>query len=273
MPHVETPSTSQDTTDPSGPPINGLDLAFGSPMGVARSEQLISDLTEISPRRIIDVGCGWAEQLLRTVAALPGAHGVGVDLEEVDILRGRERATQLGVQDRVELRVQDAADLLGPPSGGTGPAAAVRSADALICLGAWHALGASPADALHRLRGLAAPGGRLLFGVDHWARQPDGERLAQMWDGASLADSHRLPDVVEAAAEAGWRLLDLHEATADEWNHFECGMTRNQEEWLLENPRHPEAPALRGRLDDGRRSWLRGHHGHMGFATLVLAAG
>ncbi|MDZ5076347.1 class I SAM-dependent methyltransferase [Nesterenkonia sp. HG001] len=263
MPHMETPITSQDATGPSGPPVNGLDLAFGSPMSVTRSEQLITELTEISPRRIIDVGCGWAEQLLRTVMAVPGAHGLGVDLEEQDILRGQERAARLGVQDRVELRVQDGVELAGT----------AESADALICLGSWHALGGSPAAALLRLRGLAAPGTRLLFGVDHWARLPDQDRLAQMWEGASLSDSHLLPDVVEAAAQAGWRLLDLHEATVDEWNHFECGMTRNQEEWLLENPDHPEAPALRERLDTLRGSWLRGHHGYMGFATLVLAAG
>lgn len=93
-----------------------------------------------------------------------------------------------------------------------------------------------------------------------------------MWDGATVADSHLLPDVVESAAASGWRLLDLHEATEDEWHHFECGMTRNQELWLLENPEHPQAQQLRERLDAGRRAWLRGHHRHMGFSTLVLAA-
>lgn len=253
---------TQITSETSRPPVNGLDLTFGSPMSDRRAEQLIAELDAISPRRVLDVGCGWAELLLRTVAALPGTQGLGLDLEEIDITRAQHRAAELGVQGRVELRVQDAADLPGTS----------QDADALICLGAWHALGATPTEALHRLRGLASPGARLLFGVDHWARIPDQDRLRQMWEGAAVEDSHLLPDLVDAATAAGWRLLDLHEATADEWNHFECGLTRNQEEWLLRHPEHPEAAALRDRLDAGRRSWLRGHHGHMGFATLVLAA-
>lgn len=141
----------------TSPPINGLDLAFGSPMSVSRSEQLIAELAEISPHRVLDLGCGWAEQLLRTVMALPGCLGLGVDLEEGDILRGRQRARELGVQDRVELRVQDAAELTAPEV----------TAEALICLGAWHALGGTPAEALRRLRRLTLRSGRLLFGVDH----------------------------------------------------------------------------------------------------------
>lgn len=94
-----------------------------------------------------------------------------------------------------------------------------------------------------------------------------------MWQGASVTDSAMLTDVVEAAAAAGWRLLDLHEATQDEWNHFERGLARHQELWLIDHPDHPEAEQLRSRLDADRRAWLRGHDGYMGFATLVLAAG
>ncbi|MDS2173557.1 class I SAM-dependent methyltransferase [Nesterenkonia sp. CL21] len=263
MTGTDTQSPQDPAVGASPPPVNGLDLTFGSPMSVARSEQLIAELTEVSPRTVLDVGCGWAEQLLRTVMALPGSHGIGVDLEEMDIVRGQERARQLGVQGRVELRVQDAGELTEELTDPT---------EAVICLGAWHALGGSPAEALQRLRALTVHGGRLLFGVDHWTQVPSQDRFDLMWEGASAADSQLLPDVVEAAAEAGWRLLDLHEATDDEWNHFECGMTRNQELWLLENPDHPQAGELRDRLDAGRRAWLRGHHGHMGFATLVLAA-
>ena len=240
-------------------PINALDLTFGSPMSAERAQLLVDELVEAAPQVVLDIGCGWGELLLRALEAAPGATGLGIDREAIDIERGRSLAHKRGLQDRVEFRVQDGTEF-------------DEIGDALICLGAWHALGATPAEALKRLRGLTGPGGRLVFGVDHWAQLPDQQRLSQMWEGAALSDSHMLSEIVTAAAEADWRLIDLHEATQDEWNHFESRMVRNQELWLVENPDHPEAEQLRSRLDSARHSWLTGHYGHMGFTTLVLVA-
>lgn len=252
---MATPTTPQ----ASDVPLNALSLTFGSPLCSERAQLLTEELVAVGPESVIDIGCGWGELLLRTLDAAPGAQGLGIDLEASDIERARSLAEQRGVQGRVEFLAEDASEFDG-------------TADALICMGAWHALGSTPAEALQRLRGLTEQRGRLVFGVDHWAQLPDQQRLSRMWESASLADSSVLPDVVDAAASAGWRLVDLHEATQDEWNHFECGVVRNQELWLVDHPDHPEADELRRRLDAGRRSWLSGHYGHMGFATLVLAA-
>ncbi len=240
-------------------PLNGLSLDLNSPIDPARLDRIVADLARSRPRTVLDVGCGWAELLLRVLAAVPDATGVGVDLERLDLDRGRANAEARGLADRAELRAADAKSLTG-------------TYDLVLCVGAHHALNDDPARALTALRGLTADGGRLVFGLDYWLTVPPAERLDVIWGGATVEDSALLPDVVEAAAAAGWRLLDLHEVSQSEWDSYECGLVRNQEEWLLDHPDHPEADALRQRLDDGRQLWLRGHHGYLGFAWLTLGA-
>jgi hypothetical protein len=144
--------------------------------------------------------------------------------------------------------------------------------DLVLCVGASHALDEDPAAALRKLRSRTRDGGRQLFGVEYWLHTPPPERLAAMWGGVTLDEVSSLAGIVAAAADAGWRLLDLQETTQQEWNAYECGLLRNQEEWLLVNSSHPQAEALRNRLDEQRGAWLRGHHGYLGFAWLTLAA-
>ncbi|SDS87014.1 SAM-dependent methyltransferase [Microlunatus soli] len=240
-------------------PINGLALTVNSPISGPRLDRLVTELATGEPTDILDVGCGWAELLLRVLAASPDAVGTGIDLETVDVERGRSAAVARGLDDRVRLIAGDAKTITG-------------AYDLVLCLGAHHALDEDPGRALTRLRRLTADGGRLLFGIDYWLHTPPPERLATMWGGADLQDSCWLPDVVDAAAAAGWRLLDLQETTQQEWDDYECGLVRNQEEWLLQHPDHPDADELRQRLDRSRSEWLRGHHGYLGFACLTLAA-
>ena len=240
-------------------PINGLSLYLNSPIAPERLDRLIADLVDPPPTTVLDVGCGWAEMLLRVLERAPSATGVGVDNEQIDIDRGRALAADRGLVDRVELVLGDAADQEG-------------SYDLVLCVGSHHALDENPAEALRKLRALTKVGGRLLFGIDYWLQPPPPERLAAMWGGATLQDSCQLPEVVDAAADAGWRLLDLQQTSQQEWDAYECGLVRNQEEWLLSHPDHPEAEALRQRLDRGRSEWLRGHHGYLGFGCLTLGA-
>lgn len=240
-------------------PINGLSLTLNSPIDQGRLDRIVADLSSARPQRVVDLGCGWGEVLFRVLEAVPGAAGVGIDLEAVDIERGREAAESRGLADRVRLEVGDASTHRG-------------SYDLALSIGAHHALDPDVGRALAALRGLVVDGGRLLFGVDYWQSEPPAERLKLMWGGASLAESRLLGEVVEAAAATGWRLLDLHEVSQSEWDAYECGLVRNQEEWLLANPGHPDAEALRHRLDEGRREWFTGHHGYLGFAWLTLGA-
>jgi len=67
----------------------------------------------ISPgMRVLDIGCGWGGMAM-TLARDYGARVVGVTLSEEQIKLGRERVKAAGLEDRIELRLQDYRDVDG----------------------------------------------------------------------------------------------------------------------------------------------------------------
>jgi hypothetical protein len=106
---------------PTLPPVHD-DLTFLGPLSPARAEELVGFLAGIDAGLVVDLGCGWAELLLRTVAARPGLRGHGVDRDAEKVAHGCTLARARGLADRVELVVGDAG---GPLT---------QRPDALICI-------------------------------------------------------------------------------------------------------------------------------------------
>jgi cyclopropane fatty-acyl-phospholipid synthase-like methyltransferase len=146
------------------------DLDFNSPLSDARVSRLIRTLQPLDGARVVEVGCGWAELLLRIAAAQPSAHAAGIDTDEAAIEHGRANAAARGLSDRVDLQVADALKWDAP------------AADVAICVGASHAWGGTAA-ALDALRLLVRPGGRVLLLAN--PDDPEAERVR------AKADEHR----------------------------------------------------------------------------------
>src|SRR5438445_12099225 len=86
-------------TDAELPP--GLTrLTFHGPLSEARAARIIARLTQNSPRIVLDIGCGWGELMLRTLAAAPDATGLGLDTDEGDLASGRDNARARGLAGR-----------------------------------------------------------------------------------------------------------------------------------------------------------------------------
>ncbi|GIF63510.1 SAM-dependent methyltransferase [Asanoa ishikariensis] len=241
----------------SPPPAgNGARLTYMAPLSATRAERLVADLAVRSPSTVVDLGCGWAELLLRVLAACPGAKGVGLDTHEPDLARGRANAGARGLDGRVTFVDGPAADHRDP-------------ADLLVSVGAYQAFG-TIAEALNAMRAMVNPGGRVLFAAEFWESPPPPDRLARMWPGMSADDCTDLAGLVDQAIAAGFRPLRVETATRDEWDEFESLLAADREEWLITHPDHPEAAAVRAQADTQRDIWLRGHRGLMGFAYLTL---
>ncbi|HWD75906.1 MAG TPA: cyclopropane-fatty-acyl-phospholipid synthase family protein [Solirubrobacteraceae bacterium] len=101
-------------------------------------------------QRVLDVGCGWGSFAIHA-AANHGVKVLGVTLSEQQVRLGRERVREAGLEDQVQLRVADYRELHG------------EEFDAISSIGMVEHVGEERIDLYMRtLRGLLAPGGRLL---------------------------------------------------------------------------------------------------------------
>jgi SAM-dependent methyltransferase len=230
------------------------DLDFNAPLSSPHAGDLFASLGPLTGASIVDLGCGWAEFLLRVLEAEPTAHGAGIDCDPASIARARSNAGTRGLLDRVRLECADA-------SGWSEPT------DVAIVIGASHAWGGTRAT-LNAIRPLLGPGGRMLFGEGIWERPPTAAALAAL--DAQPDDFSALGGLVDVCLQCGYRLLAQSTASLGEWDSFESRYCAGRERWLLRNPDDPAAAGVRAEIDAHRDGWLRGYRGVLGFAYLTL---
>ncbi|HLU27826.1 MAG TPA: class I SAM-dependent methyltransferase [Glycomyces sp.] len=230
-------------------------LEFNSPIAPWRADRLVAALAAARPRRIVDIGCGWGELLLRLAAALPEAVATGVDVDAELLERGRSNAAERGLGARVSF-VESRGERWSEP------------ADLVVCVGSSHVFD-DTVSALRELHRLVEPGGRLLFGEGFWEQVPTEAQLERMWPGTSVESMLELPDLVEAGVAAGFRPLRVEAVEQTEWDDFESDFLADRELWLMSGA-GVGAVEVREQADAHRGWWLRGHRRLLGFAYLTF---
>jgi len=133
-------------------------MRWNAPLSDAHASMLLDEFELERAGRVLDLGCGWGELLLRAVQRSPTLTGLGVDHDTVALVRGWALITERGLDDRVSLLDAGAGSWTEP-------------ADRVMCVGARQIWGGT-APALAALRGLVAPGGRLLYGDGYLEPNP-----------------------------------------------------------------------------------------------------
>jgi cyclopropane-fatty-acyl-phospholipid synthase len=101
-------------------------------------------------QRVLDIGCGWGSFALHA-AQRHGVQVVGITLSPPQAEIGRRRAAELGLSDRVDIRVADYRELTDEPF------------DAVASIGMVEHVGASQIDVYARqVARMVKPGGRVL---------------------------------------------------------------------------------------------------------------
>ncbi len=150
------------------------------------------------PRRLLDVGCGWGSMAMHA-AARYRATVVGITLSHEQANLARERVVAAGLEDQVEIRVQDYRELKG------------ERFDAISSVGMFEHVGqARMAQYFETLHGLLEPGGRLL---NHAISEQGGSKLGRwsffgryVFPDGELLD---VGDVVLAMERAGFECRDV----------------------------------------------------------------
>jgi ubiquinone/menaquinone biosynthesis C-methylase UbiE len=237
------------------------ELVFlNNPISPARVERLISEMSFEAGQRVLDVGCGTGELLLRVVEN-QGVRGLGVDCDEEKIALAQAAASRRLLAGAVEFRAQDAAELdaQGAPY------------DRALCLGSTHAFGLGPGAyerAIAGLRRLVSPRGLILIGEPYWKQPPVAEYLSLLGEPVGIYRDHA--ENVLFAERKG--LVPLYAAVSsdDEWDDFEwMHRRRHEEEAALggNTVRAQDALAQSRRWRDGYLRWGRST---MGFGCYVF---
>jgi cyclopropane-fatty-acyl-phospholipid synthase len=148
--------------------------------------------------RLLDVGCGWGSLALHA-AEKYGAQVTGITLSREQAAFARRRVADAGLEDRVEIRLQDYRDLGG------------ERFDAISSVGMFEHVGATMmAVYFERLHGLLGPGGRL---VNHAISVAGGSKIkTNTFIGRYVFPDGELIDVGEvvlAMQRAGFEVRDV----------------------------------------------------------------
>ncbi|WP_328887519.1 SAM-dependent methyltransferase [Streptomyces sp. NBC_00316] len=234
-------------------------LTWNTPLSEEHAAQLVAACAPAPGARIVDLGSGWGELLMRLVESAPGSTGDGVETDLEAVARGRALAGDRGLAKRVRFHETPAAEWA---DGGY---------DLAVSIGASHAWPGSTPEALKALRAAVRPGGRVLFGEGFWEREPSERALAGL--GAEPGDFGSLLELIRQAEAVGLRPLQVTVADQREWDLFEANANIGRgERWALANPGHPLHDGVVAAVDDRRTGYYGGYRGTLGLAYLVLSA-
>ena len=149
-------------------------------------------------RRLLDVGCGWGSMAIHA-ARHHQVTVTGIALSRAQVDEAKRRVVDAGLDDKVEIRLQDYRDLRG------------EQFDAIASIGMFEHVGSQRmARYFETLRGLLVPTGRLL---NHAISKPGGSVLGRrsfvgryVFPDGELAD---VAEVIRAMQRAGFEVRDV----------------------------------------------------------------
>jgi cyclopropane fatty-acyl-phospholipid synthase-like methyltransferase len=232
-------------------------LAFQNPLDEREIDALVGRLPLRPGARVLDLGCGKAELLIR-ILELHDVSAVGVDRSPFFLAEAREEVARRIPGAELELREEDAART--ELRAGSFELAAAVGAGAVF--GRYR-------EALHALARLVRPGGHVLVGEGYWRREPSPAYLEAL--GAERDELADRDGLVAAARAAGLELVEELASSEADWERYERRWAESGERWAAEHPKHPDREEFLAWIRNGRERFERlGGRETLGFSVFLF---
>lgn len=227
-----------------------------NPLSPASLDRIITLCDPPTGCRILDVGCGKGEFLLR-LAEHRSVRCEGIDLSERAIRFAQTRALQHRPQGTLIFRCEDARSLKPPQ----------EKYFLTVCLGATQAFG-NLRTTLKVLQGWTQARGWIVAGEGYWKRTPSPEYLEVL----DATPDELLDDIGNAriGEQLGLRLAEHWSSTDEEWDDFEAAYFEGILSYGRENPDDPRISEMLRRIHRWRQAYIRWGRQTLGFGVYAF---
>lgn len=236
-------------------------MLWNSPISEERFDEMARRLSLSRGNRVLDVGCGTGEMLIR-LAERFGILGVGIDRSGVSIQKARSNGAERLADGPIEWIAGDA------------PQYTREGFDVVMCIGSTHAYGMGERAFGWTLEALAKqvkPGGLLLVGEAAMKRNaaPEYRDFIDRFPPDHMTHAHN----VEVILGKGLQLVTSWSSTEEEWDAFEYAHQAAAVAAARDNPNDWQA---REKLEY-RERWIEayeiwGKH-TLGFVVYLMRSG
>ena len=227
-----------------------------NPLSEAKLDEVVGLLDLPEHARVLDIGCGKGEFLVRT-AARWRCTGVGVDLSPYFVSDARARVKSSGLESSVSIVEGNGSEYTAEPD----------SFDVSACFGASWIWGGFQGT-LGALRAWTKPGGLVIAGEPFWRHSPSPDYLQASQLSESMFSSH----AGNVEIGIGLRLSLLHTVVAnhDDWDRYEGYQWLAAEVYGQRVPEDPDLPEIRHRIRQARDNYLRWGRDALGWAVYLF---
>ena len=216
--------------------------------------RLLGDRLALGPdSRVLDVASGHSGPAI-LLAREFGCRVTCVERAPEFLAAALKRIGEAQLEGRIELVEADAATF------------ELGRYDAALCLGATFVYGGL-VPTLERLRETAP---LLGVGEPYWRTWPlppepgsDGDKRTAEEDWLPLGET------IERAESTGVRVVSLIASSEDDWDRYESLHWQTLDDWLAQNPDHPQVEEFRARGAAQRKRYLRWERSVLGWAIFV----
>ncbi|CAM3829916.1 hypothetical protein GCM10009865_05550 [Aeromicrobium ponti] len=231
--------------------------SFYNPVNPAKIDKVIELLSLTANDKIIDIGAGKGEILLRIIEKY-SSNCIAIEQYDGFAEQLKVNAKNKGILNNIQVIKQDANIAIKTFN---------QEFNVGICIGSSHALGGY-LKTIESLTNKVVKGGYIVLGEIYWRKKPDEEYLE--FFGGDEKDVLSHPENIFTAQKYGLIPLWSSVSNEDDWDSYEWLYSKSIEDYCYNNPEDPDCPEMLERIRSWREMYLKWGRDTLGFGLYLF---